>query len=122
MDNRIISLFDNLPDDINMTTKVWGPAIWFFLHSMAMVYPKHIHNNEQDQKKKYYMAEFIINLGHVLPCWLCKTSYNHFINELKFMEQLNSRKHLVKFFYDLHNKVNNKLGVHRIVIYLHLMM
>ena len=78
---------------------------------MAMAYPKHIHNNEQDQTTKYYMAEFIINLGHVLPCELCKNSYHNFINKLKFMEQLNSRKDLTRFFYNLHNKVNYKLGV-----------
>ena len=28
--------------NLAMTTKVWGPPAWFFLHSIAMAYPKKI--------------------------------------------------------------------------------
>ena len=34
------NLFDNMNNEINMKTAVWGPPTWFFLHSMAMAYPK----------------------------------------------------------------------------------
>lgn len=34
--------FEKLPEHISMITKVWGPPTWFFLHSMAMAYPKKI--------------------------------------------------------------------------------
>jgi hypothetical protein len=113
MDNNL-SLLDNLPNDIAMNTNVWGPPIWFFLHSMAMAYPKKIHeNDEYDLKIKQNMHNFLNSLGYVLPCPICGESYSKFIQEPEFniMKHLNSRADLIKFIYKIHNKVNDKLGV-----------
>ena len=70
-------LLDKLPEHVAMITKVWGPPTWFFLHSMAMSYPKRINeNNPEHRRKKNAMFAFLSNLGEVLPCGLCGSSYN----------------------------------------------
>ena len=106
--------FDELPDNIAMKTAVWGPPTWFFLHSMAMAYPKHIHKTKPEhQKIKHSMHNFLASLGDVLPCGLCGNSYNQYIktSELSIWKYLDSREDLVYFIYLIHERVNDKLGV-----------
>ena len=106
--------FEKLPDDISMITKVWGPPIWFFLHSMAMAYPKKINkNNPEHLEIKNSMYAFLSNLGNILPCGLCGVSYESYIKspELSIPKYLNSRADLVHFIYLIHERVNEKLGV-----------
>ena len=107
-------LLDKLPEHVAMITKVWGPPTWFFLHSMAMSYPKRINeNNSEHRRKKNAMFAFLSNLGEVLPCGLCGSSYNSYIRDpnLSIWKHLNSRGSLVEFIYKIHNRVNEKLGV-----------
>lgn len=98
-----------------MTTKIWGPPGWLFLHCVTMGYPEFIdQNNPNHITKKDNMKIFFKSLGHVLPCELCCKSYNQFINEpdtLLTDNVLSSRQSLARWFYDIHNKVNKKLGV-----------
>lgn len=106
--------FEKMPDYISMMTKVWGPPTWFFLHSMAMAYPKYIDENDPyDVKIRDSMYVFLSNLGYVLPCGICGSSYLKYINtqELSISKYLNSRADLVHFIYLIHEKVNDKLGV-----------
>lgn len=98
-----------------MTTKIWGPPGWLFLHCVTMGYPEFIdQNNPNHITKKENMRMFFQSLGHTLPCELCCKSYNQFINEYDTLltdNVLSSRQSLARWFYDIHNKVNNKLGV-----------
>jgi hypothetical protein len=106
--------FDELPENIAMKTAVWGPPTWFFLHSMAMAYPKHIDKTKPEHKKiKYSMYNFLASLGDVLPCGLCGNSYNQYIktSEFSIWKYLDSREDLVYFIYLIHERVNDKLGV-----------
>ena len=108
------NFFEKLPDDISMITKVWGPPTWFFLHSMAMAYPKKINeNNPEHIKIRNAMFSFLSNLGTVLPCSLCGVSYSSYIRtpELSISKFLHSRASLVHYIYLIHEKVNDKLGV-----------
>jgi hypothetical protein len=98
--------------DNGMMTKVWGPAGWLFLHCIAFGYPYSINNNNKDhmgKKEDYY--NFFYYLGQVLPCRYCRESYQEFFKELNLNNSLNTRKQLCKWLYDMHNKVNDKLGV-----------
>ena len=113
-DELSANYFKNLPNDVAMTTKVWGPPTWFFLHSMVMAYPKKIDlNNSKHIRKKNAMFNFLSNLGDVLPCELCSNSYNNYIktSDLSISKYLNTRADLVYYMYLIHNKVNDKLGV-----------
>jgi hypothetical protein len=94
---------------VNMSTKIWGPPMWTSLHTITFSYP--INPTEED-KKQY--KEFFTLVGNILPCILCKKSYNEFIKsgETKLDDKVMSNKDtLTKWLYHLHNKVNLKLGV-----------
>ncbi len=104
------SLFKEQPgDDTGMQTRVWGPAGWLFIHSVAQNYPW---KPTKEQMTNYY--QFFKLIGNVLPCRYCRESYQKFISEPDTrltMEVLRSRLSLVLWLYLLHNKVNNKLDV-----------
>ena len=96
-------------DDQGQNTNVWGPAGWLFLHSIAANFPW----EPDEEKKKSYLTFFKV-IGHVLPCRYCRESYQQFINEpcTKLDNSVvQNRKTMVKWLYDIHNKVNKKLGV-----------
>ena len=101
--------------DYGMITKIWGPPGWLFLHTVTMGYPYEIDlNNEKHVIKKREMKKFFESLGHTLPCELCCKSYLEFIKEPDTLlddKVLSSRITLARWFYDIHNKVNNKLNV-----------
>lgn len=98
--------------DNGMMTKVWGPPGWLFLHCITFGYPYAINpNNPDHQHKKRDYAIFFKSLGNVFPCKYCRESYLKFIKELPIEPFLNSRKDLTDWLYQIHNKVNHKLGV-----------
>jgi hypothetical protein len=95
-------------DDMGMQTRVWGPAGWLYLHSIAQHYP---HHPDTSQKRNY--LEFFKMIGNVLPCRYCRESYQKFITEQDTLLQLSvmeNRQTLSKWLYLIHNKVNKKLG------------
>tara|TARA_B100001057_G_C22820874_1_gene939344 strand:+ start:113 stop:802 length:690 start_codon:yes stop_codon:yes gene_type:complete len=98
--------------DNGMMTKIWGPAGWLFLHCITFGYPYVINpeNSDHDLKQDDYY-KFFYYLGKVLPCKYCRDSYMEFFKELPIVNSLNSREELTKWLYDMHNKVNHKLGV-----------
>jgi len=95
-------------DDTGMQTRVWGPAGWIFLHSIAQNYPW-----EPTAEKKESYKLFFSLIGDILPCRYCRESYKHFIIEKGTClndSVLESRKTLTNWLYKIHNKVNKKLG------------
>ena len=98
--------------DNGMMTKVWGPPGWLFLHCVTFGYPYVINDkNKAHETKKEDYKNFFYYLGKVMPCKYCRDSYMEFIQEQPIEDHLNSRDDLTKWFYKIHNKVNNKLGV-----------
>ena len=121
---------EKLGDDTGMQTRVWGPAGWLFLHSIVQNYPW----KPTDEQKNNYLS-FLTLVGDVLPCRYCRDSYKKYITgidnwkptptELENPDQLTekdkdlilnisklkSRKTLVIWLYELHNRINKKLGV-----------
>lgn len=103
---------NNLSNNVAVKTSIWGPPAWFFLHSVTMAYPKKIDDNNSNDveiKKNYY--NFFMNLGNILPCNVCGNSYNKYLIELPLSDYLDSRESLFYWFYMIHEKVNDKLGV-----------
>jgi hypothetical protein len=100
---------NNIPYDSGLLTKIWGPHMWVALHSITFCYP----NNPTIQDKNNYKKFFEL-IGDVLPCLYCKKSYKKFILEgnTKLDDNvLENRYNLTKWFYYIHEAVNNKLGV-----------
>lgn len=92
-----------------MITKIWGPPLWISLHCITFGYPI---EPTLEQKMNYKI--FLEKVGDVLPCRFCRESYKKFITEEDTLlndDSLKNRATLTKWLYDLHNKVNNKLGV-----------
>jgi len=98
--------------DNGMMTKIWGPPGWLFLHCVTFGYPYAINSTNPEHKTKAQdYANFFYYLGKVMPCRYCRESYMKFIEEHPIDNNLKTRKDLTKWFYDIHNKVNNKLGL-----------
>lgn len=92
-----------------LITKIWGGPGWIFGHSVTFGYPI-IPTAEQKISYKNFFTLF----GDVLPCRYCRESYVKFISEgdTKLTETtMKSRWTLTKWFYDIHEAVNKKLGV-----------
>lgn len=95
-----------------MMTKVWGPAGWLFLHCVAFGYPYKLNpEDKEDQQKMKHYKNFFESISTILPCRYCRDSYQDFIKDYPIDSHLTSRKDLSKWFYTIHNKINNKLGV-----------
>jgi hypothetical protein len=91
-----------------LMTKIWGPPAWQFLHMTTFGYPV----NPTDIQKKNYKQYFTL-VGEILPCRECRTSYQEYITtgdtELT-NDVMKNRKTLTKWFFNIHNKVNEKLN------------
>jgi hypothetical protein len=98
--------------DNGLMTRLWGPSGWLFLHCVTFGYPYKIDptNPEHIEKQNDYYR-FFYYLGKVLPCKYCRNSYADFFTENSPMRHLGTREDLSKWLYDVHNLVNDKLGV-----------
>lgn len=92
-----------------LVTKIWGPPAWTFLHSVTFGYPI---EPTEEHKEKY--KQFFELAGDVLPCKYCRDSYKDFIQSgcTKLDDdKLENRESLTRWMYDIHERVNKKLGV-----------
>lgn len=89
----------------NINPKIWGPYIWKTIHFVAHGYPE----NPNDLDKETY-ANFYENIMKVLPCDKCSISSQEIFFNSNIYSSLNSKKDLIKWAYDFHDTVNNKLG------------
>lgn len=98
--------------DNGLMTRLWGPSGWLFLHCVSFGYPYKINPRNQEHIEKqndYY--RFFYYLGKVLPCKYCRISYMEYFTKHSPMNKLETRKDFTKWLYDVHNMVNEKLGV-----------
>lgn len=92
---------------------VWGPVGWKYLHSVAHGYP--IDPVQFDVKNDNIVGTtarnykiFFTQVGNTLPCRLCRESYIELIKGNPVRTQ--SREELTQWLWEIHNKVNEKLG------------
>ena len=98
--------------DNGLMTRIWGPSGWLFLHCISFGYPYKIDpTNPEHLEKQNDYYRFFYYLGKVMPCKYCRTSYMDFFTNKSPMSHLGSRKEFTKWLYDIHNMVNDKLGV-----------
>ncbi len=88
-----------------MNQNIWGPHLWFSLHTMSFVYPLKPSDND---KKNYKL--FFESLKYTIPCSICRKNYIRHWKEYPIDKHLNSRKELVYWLIDLHNIVNTETG------------
>lgn len=89
-----------------MNPKVWGKKGWFFLHSVALNYPKNPSVADKENYKNFYTI-----LQNTLPCSICANNYKKHLLELPLTNDvLSSRKKLFLWTVKIHNKVNQAKG------------
>ena len=84
-----------------MNPEVWGPPAWTFLHSVTLAYP----DNPSDIDKSNY-ENFFNTLQPILPCAKCSQNYLRHLQEDPISNHLDSKKSLVNWLINVHNKVN----------------
>jgi len=89
-----------------MLTRVWGPSMWHYLHTMSFNYPSH---PTTEDKKKY--RSFIYELRHTLPCGKCRANFRINMKKLPIRRaDMKSRHTFSTYVYKLHEHVNKMLG------------
>jgi hypothetical protein len=88
-----------------MNQNIWGPHLWFSLHSISFNYPL---KPTIEDKNNY--KNFFLNLQEVIPCSVCKKNYKRHLNEHPIQDYLDNRKSLVYWLIDMHNMVNVEIG------------
>ena len=88
-----------------MEPTVWGPKLWFIMHTFALNYS----TNPTDGEKAA-MAEFFNNLKYTIPCNKCRIHYTEHLSKNPVENHLGNRDALFKFTVDIHNEVNKTIG------------
>lgn len=88
-----------------MNQNIWGPHLWFSLHTMSFNYPL---KPTEDDKNNY--KNFFINLQEVIPCSVCKKNYKRHLAEHPIQDYLINRKSIAYWVIDMHNMVNVEIG------------
>lgn len=107
---------NNNNNDINtnknsegISPKIWGPHMWEVLHTISFNYPENPTSLDKEIHKNFYIL-----VGKILPCDSCSNFYNSSIKkgitELN-IEVFRNRETLTRWLYNIHEAVNNKLGV-----------
>ena len=84
---------------------VWGPKLWFVIHTFALNYP-----DNPTYEDKRVMEEFFNNLKWSIPCEKCRIHYRERLQRNPIINYLDNKQSLFKFTIDLHNQVNQSLG------------
>ena len=90
---------------------VWGPHFWFFLTTIALIYP---HTPNEEIKRKYY--DLITNLPVFLPNENISKSFAEMLQTYPVVPYLDTRADLIEWIHYIHNKVNVKLEKPEITI------
>ena len=88
-----------------MEPKIWGPAFWFIIHTIAFNYPENPTFND-----KRHTFEFFQNLQYVLPCQKCRKHYMKYFHDHPLTPFLDNKSTLVSWTVQLHNHVNKRYG------------
>jgi len=87
-----------------MTSK-WGPTYWSYIHMITLNYPNKPTKKERD--KHFFMVRNFID---TLPCPTCRNEINNIINDNNLRNSLGSKEKFMKYFWNIHNQVNQRLN------------
>jgi hypothetical protein len=88
-----------------MNQNIWGPHLWFSLHTISFAYPLKPTTTDIENCKNFFET-----LQNVIPCSVCKKNYIRHLKEYPINGHLHTRKELVYWVIDLHNMVNAETG------------
>lgn len=83
--------------------RVWGPAGWFFFHSIALAQPDNIDAAQQERLRRFFTED----MPHILPCPQCGRNAQEHIYDMTIDDTtFASRDSVARFVWDLHDDVN----------------
>ena len=80
---------------------IWGPPIWFYLHSNAAKYPPCA-----SLVRASRMKDLIVKIPGMVPCSVCKAHAAYYIRNTDLDDVCEGREKLFNWFVDFHNAVN----------------
>jgi hypothetical protein len=89
---------------VYLDPKIWGPHYWFFLHTLAMCYPKY---PNAVTKKKYY--DFVQNIPMFIPTEEISNYFSKLLDEYPVQPYLDNKESFIRWIWFIHNKINKKL-------------
>jgi len=95
----------SLSGKTNINPKLWGPYFWQTFHFTAFGYPANPNPTDKSAYKTFY-----IQFMKILPCDKCSVSSQEIIDASLLEEALESRETLIRWTYNIHDKVNKKLN------------
>lgn len=101
-----------MPDLTGVSTEIWGPKAWGFLHAITFRYPE----KDADLEDRRALFEFLVSLKRLIPCTVCRAHYTSYIDDRNVgirgtcSVHLENRAAAARWMYDLHNAVNERLG------------
>ena len=93
----------NYVNNNGFQTKVWGPCLWTFLHTISFNYP--VSPTAQDRDHYY---QFITSLCHVLPCRICRHNLSKSLRRFSKDRDLASRESFSHYIYNLHRQITRE--------------
>ena len=87
-----------------MDPKIWGPKLWFTIHTIALNYP----DNPSYQDKRNH-EEFFNQLTFMIPCDKCRIHFKERLNKYPVIQHLENSDTLFRYTILLHNDVNEML-------------
>lgn len=89
----------------NLDPEIWGPHFWFFLHTIAISYPKY--PNTATKKKYYDFLHTMLPL--FIPVVSISTTYKKLLDQYPVTPYLDSRDGFIRWIHFIHNKINKRL-------------
>lgn len=87
-----------------MNTTKWGPHGWTASHVLVRDLPEQLSTEQQE-----WVQLFFTTMSFVLPCKYCRESFTKFLRQNPINPHLGTKGALVKWLYQMHNLVNDKL-------------
>lgn len=103
--------YDKYMSTSGLSTKGWGPSGWFFLFSCIMGgFPPKIDNRKIEHRLiKKNFKDMIYSLRYTMPCIFCRESFKGFVKESPIEPHLTGRIELMRWLYNIRDRVNKKL-------------
>lgn len=84
-----------------MDSELWGPKLWFSLHTISFEYP-----DKPTHELKNAYINFFRSLKSILPCDICKTHFSEFLKNNPIENSLSDKEALIRWVLKCHNNVN----------------
>lgn len=86
-------------------SEVFGPPLWFTLHTMAANYP-----DQAPASRRAACEGFLRNLPEMLPCGLCGRHLGNALAQQDLAAACSGRRSLAELLCGIHNEVNLRSG------------